>query len=147
MTYCRPRSRRPCMSSLRERGLCLPALEARSCGAPVATSDTTPVREFLGNNAWVLDPPEPENLAELLGTSAQPVRATGQQAPRRAPFFHLGRPHMEAHSLCHSAVLSPRCMASEARQRAFPYHLLPCIEEAVSLPLLQIGDSTLADGT
>ncbi len=112
-------------------GFGLPALEARSCGAPVATSDTTPVREFLGNNAWYFDPRKPENLAELLGTLLSPSGQLGNRLGARPSFIPV------VHTWRHTASVTAQCYhraywLRRQDNRAFPYHLLPCIEETVS---------------
>lgn len=94
-------------------GFGLPALEAWSCGTPVAASDTTPVREFLGNNAWYFDPREPEALAELMDMLLGP---SGQLGNRPTAHHSL---NLAVHTWKHAASVTMQCYhrAHDLRRR------------------------------
>lgn len=44
----------------------IPILEAMACGTPVITSNTTAMPEIAGKDALLIDPREPEQLAEMI---------------------------------------------------------------------------------
>jgi len=123
-------------------GFGLPALEARSCSAPVAASDTTPVREFLGNNAWYFDPRKPEDLAELLGTLLSP---SGQLGNRLGAHHSL---NLAVHTWKHAASVTMQCYHRahwlQGQDSRTPLHRLPrAIERTIPFPSPRIGDTTL----
>lgn len=52
-------------------GFGFPALEAMACGTPVITSNNSSLKEISGGCAWLLEPGDPDSLAEAMGRMAE----------------------------------------------------------------------------
>ena len=70
-------------------GFGMPILEAMACGTPVLTSDATATSEVAGGHALLVDPSDPQSIAQGIHTMA--TDAALRERLSRAGVFHAAK--------------------------------------------------------
>lgn len=107
-------------------GFGLPTLEAMACGTPVITSDCASIPEVVGDSAMLVDPYNPEmiadsilNLAEDSGLQAK-YRAKGLEHVKKFSWERSAKEHLEIYALAQNRAKALKEPARYKDQRPHP---------------------------